>query len=219
MVSIPILHVGVQIRVHGVVLLSPLFQFPYCTWEFKQGIQCFYVWIAVSIPILHVGVQIKASEFFVAVPVSIPILHVGVQNYGRVRLNRFLCFNSHTARGSSNYCQTGNYMAKRFQFPYCTWEFKLNPVSLSTYFFCFNSHTARGSSNQCPGPYHHRGWFQFPYCTWEFKSNRSASGKMVMVSIPILHVGVQSVYIGDTSKKVAVSIPILHVGVQTRGYW
>jgi len=77
--------------------------------------------------------------------------------------------------------------------------------------------------------------FQFPYCTWEFKKPAGHKSGRREVSIPILHVGVQSGNAQAPSQagafqfpyctwefkpspsashgSSAVSIPILHVGV------
>ncbi len=80
-VSIPILHVGVQIISSITKLYNGRFQFPYCTWEFKVTSRC---------------ATLLKSE------VSIPILHVGVQTRKALILLHYKSFNSHTARGSSN---------------------------------------------------------------------------------------------------------------------
>jgi len=56
-VSIPILRVGVQLlSVDDIVLLHE-FQFPYCAWEFNIIPKVMIPDIIVSIPILRVGVQ------------------------------------------------------------------------------------------------------------------------------------------------------------------
>jgi len=127
-----------------------------------------------------------------------------------------------------------------FQFPYCTWEFKmLNEYVLITtdsfqFPYCaweFNDLSGADLRYADLFQFPYCAWefnktisdcganvenlFQFPYCAWEFNQlNYTAGGLQSKVSIPILRVGVQLRIDVSPSSPFDVSIPILHVGVQ-----
>jgi len=104
----------------------------------------------------------------------------------------------------------------QFQFPYCTWEFKLEDIGKFGKLVSFNSHTARGSSNLIRRRAEELKIVSIPILHVGVQTQPLAFPRYPdTVSIPILHVGVQMSVQPAKQPKITVSIPILHVGVQT----